>query len=276
MKIGTQKPGATAFIDNQTSPVKTPDKVEKPASPSPPEQPADTAKKETFVSTSVAVTRLGKAKLGPADAQFYVGAEAGGSGGVKKEGGLPYVTGGGSASVGIRGAVTAATELGKDGAAKVTGYVSGGAEAGANGSAGLNGVSAEAGAFVGAKAGVEGEVEKGPVEVGGKAEGMAGIGANAGFTAGIYDGKVTVGIGAGAALLVGAGGAVEVTVDTGEAADNATGASDASAEAAKKAADEAQKAAKKAAEAAANTANNAAEGAAETVSNVISAANPWD
>lgn len=76
------------------------------------------------------------------------------------------------------------------------------------------GVELEAGAFAGAKAGVEGKIGLGDfVAVKGKAEAWAGAGAQAGLIAGLKDGKLRFGFHAGAAAKAGAGFEWSVEVD---------------------------------------------------------------
>ncbi len=76
------------------------------------------------------------------------------------------------------------------------------------------GLEVEAGAFAGAKAGVEGKVGLGDfVAVKGKAEAWAGAGAQAGLIAGLKDGKLRFGFHAGAAVEAGAGFEWSVEVD---------------------------------------------------------------
>lgn len=76
------------------------------------------------------------------------------------------------------------------------------------------GVEAEAGAFAGAKAGVEGKFGLGDfVAFKGRAEAWAGAGAQAGLIAGLKDGKLRFGFHAGAAVEVGGGFSWSVEID---------------------------------------------------------------
>lgn len=76
------------------------------------------------------------------------------------------------------------------------------------------GVDAEAGAFAGAKAGVEGRIGLGEfASLRGEASAWAGAGAEAGVVAGLSEGKLRFGFHAGAAVKAGAGGSWSVEVD---------------------------------------------------------------
>lgn len=86
------------------------------------------------------------------------------------------------------------------------------------------GLDAKAGAFAGAKAGVEGKVGLGPfVAVKGRGEAWAGAGAEAGLIAGLKEGKLSFGFHAGAAAKAGAGFKWSVEVDVQKLAKAAIG-----------------------------------------------------
>lgn len=97
------------------------------------------------------------------------------------------------------------------------GYV--GAEAGAQGTLGLDGVKVGADAFAGAKASGEAHADIGGVSQGVTGEAWAGAGAEANAQAGFDDGKLKVGGELGLGLGVGGKVGFEATVDPGEVKD---------------------------------------------------------
>lgn len=143
-------------------------------------------------------------------------------------------------AINAKAAVSASAYLGSAsvhgdiGPASLSGSAMVGAEASAEGklSAGPGGVVAgvKADAFVGAKAEVEAGVDLGVGEVKAGAQAYAGAGVRFDAKAELKDGKIKAGIDMGAALGVGLGYTVDVTIDTGQivkgAGDIAKGAGD--------------------------------------------------
>jgi hypothetical protein len=91
-----------------------------------------------------------------------------------------------------------------------------------------DGVKADASAFAGAKGSVEGGADVGGIGISGSVDGSAGAGVNAGYEFGeTKDGDFTVGGNIGAAVGLGAGGEVAVTVDPKEIEENTQKVADA-------------------------------------------------
>ena len=169
--------------------------LELPQLPQPAARPLEKKSQHQFGATAEALTRLGKlnefvggeasARVHVDPAQAALGAAASGFAGLRAE---------------LRGE-------------HVGGHMWAGGRGEAGIEAGIRGVAAEAGGFIGVAMGVTGQGDAGPVAGQGTAEGIAGVGAEAGFKAQINeDGATTVGVKAGAAVFVGAALEGEVTV----------------------------------------------------------------
>lgn len=174
------------------------------------------ASAELFKTSASGATQIGDVTLG-GQAEFKaLSAEASASGGISRDGLTGQLKAGAYlAEASARGSATyGIAEVGGSGRAYV------GAEAGAQGSIGKDGVQAGVNAFAGAKATGEVHADVGGVGAGVTGEAWAGVGAEANVGVGKNDdGSWTIGAEAGVGLGVGAKLGFEVTVDPDEVTD---------------------------------------------------------
>lgn len=180
-----------------------------------------TAAASLFSVDAKGATQLGDVTLAGKAELKALGAEATAAAGISRDG----VFGEAKASAYL--AQASAEGSARYGIAEVGGSAKGfvGAEAGVQGSIGLDGVRVGADAFAGAKATGEVHGDVGGLGAGLTGEAWAGAGAEANATLGKgEDGKWTIGAEAGVGLGVGAKLGFEITVDPGEVADTVSDA----------------------------------------------------